>query len=114
MLEYPPVWVSDYVGEFDHPVFRKTYMSVTPIRFGDNSPLIRLPSPEFGEHTIEVLHLGGHNKVEVCKGDLMALCTYSCAINFGRYEVNTNSLRIIGDRSLGGSGNISHKEEVWL
>ncbi|MDD5093167.1 MAG: CoA transferase [Dehalococcoidia bacterium] len=55
LLEDTQVWANNYIAEFEHPTYGRTQMMVTPIRVGGSTPSIRLPSPEFGEHTEEVL-----------------------------------------------------------
>ena len=56
LLEDPQVSANNYIDEFDHPTWGKTRLVVTPIRLGSSSASsIRLPAPEFGQHTEEVL-----------------------------------------------------------
>ncbi|MDD5093426.1 MAG: CoA transferase [Dehalococcoidia bacterium] len=56
LMEDPQVWANDYIGEYEDPRFGKTRMTVTPLRFGDDVPSIRLPAPEYGEHTEMILN----------------------------------------------------------
>jgi CoA:oxalate CoA-transferase len=49
------VWDNDYIIEYQHPVWGKVPMVGFPVRFSDATTSVRLPPPEFGQHTEEVL-----------------------------------------------------------
>jgi len=52
----PQVLVNDYIIDFDHPQFGKTQVVGIPVRLGETPGAVRLPAPEFGQHTEEVLN----------------------------------------------------------
>ena len=51
----PQVRANDYVTTFDHPAFGPTHVVGVPVRLSETPGQIRLPAPEFGQHTEEVL-----------------------------------------------------------
>jgi len=51
----PQVRANDYVSTFDHPSFGPTRVVGIPVRLSDTPGELRLPAPEFGQHTEEVL-----------------------------------------------------------
>jgi crotonobetainyl-CoA:carnitine CoA-transferase CaiB-like acyl-CoA transferase len=51
----PQVLANDYVVEFDHPSYGATKMLGMPVRLRETPGRIRLPAPEFGQHTEEIL-----------------------------------------------------------
>jgi crotonobetainyl-CoA:carnitine CoA-transferase CaiB-like acyl-CoA transferase len=51
----PQVQANDYVTTFDHPAFGETKVVGVPIRLSETPGTIRLPAPEFGQHTEEIL-----------------------------------------------------------
>ncbi len=53
--EDPQVRANDYVIDFDHPRHGKTRVVGIPVRLGETPGQVRLPAPEFGEHTEEIL-----------------------------------------------------------
>ncbi|MDD5094831.1 MAG: CoA transferase [Dehalococcoidia bacterium] len=55
VLKDPQVWANDYVVEYDHPAWGKVNLVGFPMHFSRSPASIRLPGPEFGEHTEEVL-----------------------------------------------------------
>jgi len=46
---------NDYIVDFDHPQFGPTKMLGLPVRLSETPGAIRLPAPELGQHTEEVL-----------------------------------------------------------
>jgi crotonobetainyl-CoA:carnitine CoA-transferase CaiB-like acyl-CoA transferase len=67
--EDPQVKANDYVIDFDHPRFGKTKVVGMPLRLRQTPGSVRLPAPEFGEHTEDVLvNLLGYSWEQV--GDL--------------------------------------------
>lgn len=53
--EDPQVKANDYVVDFDHPRFGMTKVVGMPLRLRETPGSVRLPAPEFGEHTEDVL-----------------------------------------------------------
>lgn len=51
----PQVRANGYVVPFDHPAFGPTEVVGVPVRLGETPGSIRLPAPEFGQHTEEIL-----------------------------------------------------------
>jgi crotonobetainyl-CoA:carnitine CoA-transferase CaiB-like acyl-CoA transferase len=43
------------VTTFEHPAFGPTSVVGVPVRFSETPGQIRLPAPEFGQHTEEIL-----------------------------------------------------------
>ncbi len=64
----PQVIENAYIDEFDHPVLGKVKMLNAPVQFSKSPTKIRLPAPEFGEHTEQVLlDLCGYNWDKITK-----------------------------------------------
>jgi crotonobetainyl-CoA:carnitine CoA-transferase CaiB-like acyl-CoA transferase len=55
VVKDPQVWSNDYIIESEHPVWGKVPMVGFPMHFSQASSSVRLPVPEFGQHTEEVL-----------------------------------------------------------
>jgi len=55
LLNDPQVMANQYIIDFDHPVLGKTKMVGFPIQFSKTPLSMRLPAPELGQHTEEVL-----------------------------------------------------------
>jgi crotonobetainyl-CoA:carnitine CoA-transferase CaiB-like acyl-CoA transferase len=51
----PQVLANGYVAPFEHPVHGPTRVVGMPIRLSETPGSIRLPAPEFGQHTEEIL-----------------------------------------------------------
>ncbi|TMA42509.1 MAG: CoA transferase [Deltaproteobacteria bacterium] len=51
----PQMVVNGYVTSFDHPTFGPTRMMGVPVRMSATPGEIRLPAPELGQHTEEIL-----------------------------------------------------------
>jgi crotonobetainyl-CoA:carnitine CoA-transferase CaiB-like acyl-CoA transferase len=51
----PQMQANDYIVDFDHPQFGPTKMLGLPVRLSETPGTIRLPAPELGQHTEEVL-----------------------------------------------------------
>ena len=51
----PQVRANDYVTSFEHPAFGPTRVVGMPIRLSETPGSVRLPAPEFGQHTEEIL-----------------------------------------------------------
>jgi crotonobetainyl-CoA:carnitine CoA-transferase CaiB-like acyl-CoA transferase len=62
----PQVQANRYITTFDHPSFGPTQVVGVPVRLSQTPGTIRLPAPEFGQHTEEILtELLGYNWDEV-------------------------------------------------
>ena len=51
----PQMLANDYVIPFDHPRYGPTQVVGVPVRLSETPGRVRLPAPEFGEHTERVL-----------------------------------------------------------
>jgi crotonobetainyl-CoA:carnitine CoA-transferase CaiB-like acyl-CoA transferase len=51
----PQAQANGYVTTFDHPSFGPTQVVGVPVRLSETPGSVRLPAPEFGQHTEEVL-----------------------------------------------------------
>jgi crotonobetainyl-CoA:carnitine CoA-transferase CaiB-like acyl-CoA transferase len=51
----PQMIANAYVAPFAHPAFGETRVVGLPVRLSDTPGEIRLPAPEFGQHTEEIL-----------------------------------------------------------
>jgi crotonobetainyl-CoA:carnitine CoA-transferase CaiB-like acyl-CoA transferase len=53
--EDPQILANDYVVDFDHPQHGKTRVLGLPVRLRETPGSVRLPAPELGQHTEEIL-----------------------------------------------------------
>jgi crotonobetainyl-CoA:carnitine CoA-transferase CaiB-like acyl-CoA transferase len=51
----PQVRANRYITDFDHPQFGRTQVVGMPVRLSVTPGSVRLPAPEFGQHTEEIL-----------------------------------------------------------
>jgi len=51
----PQVQANQYVADFEHPRFGRTQVMGIPVRLRETPGSVRLPAPEFGEHTEDIL-----------------------------------------------------------
>ena len=51
----PQMRINHYVTDFDHPTFGPTQVVGVPIGLSETPGQVRLPAPEFGQHTEEIL-----------------------------------------------------------
>ncbi len=51
----PQVRANDYVIDFEHPQYGKTQVLGLPVRLSRTPGQVRMPAPEFGQHTEEIL-----------------------------------------------------------
>jgi crotonobetainyl-CoA:carnitine CoA-transferase CaiB-like acyl-CoA transferase len=51
----PQVQANGYVTDFEHPQFGKTQVMGLPVRLSETPGSVRLPAPELGQHTEEIL-----------------------------------------------------------
>jgi crotonobetainyl-CoA:carnitine CoA-transferase CaiB-like acyl-CoA transferase len=55
LADDPQMLANAYVAPFDHPAFGATRVVGLPVGLSDTPGAIRLPAPEFGQHTEEIL-----------------------------------------------------------
>lgn len=68
LITDPQVLANKYITEFDHPACGPIKIIGSPFHFSDTPAAVRLPAPEFGQHTEEVLiELGGYTWEEMEK-----------------------------------------------
>jgi crotonobetainyl-CoA:carnitine CoA-transferase CaiB-like acyl-CoA transferase len=66
LVNYPQVLANDYVVEYEHPASGPTKTLGFPIALSETPAGIRLPAPEWGQHTEEVLiEVGGLSWQEI-------------------------------------------------
>jgi len=62
LVSDPMAIANGYIKEFDHPTLGKVKLPGIPVNFTQTPGSIRLPAPDFGQHTEEVLmELGGYS-----------------------------------------------------
>jgi crotonobetainyl-CoA:carnitine CoA-transferase CaiB-like acyl-CoA transferase len=55
LADDPQMRVNDYIVEFDHPQHGPTEMVGFPVQFSETPGSLRIPAPELGQHTEEIL-----------------------------------------------------------
>jgi CoA:oxalate CoA-transferase len=55
VVEDPQMRANDYIVDYEHPSLGKVTVTGSPMHFSKTPASIRLPAPEFGQHTEEVL-----------------------------------------------------------
>ncbi len=65
LLTDPQVLENDYLADFDHPALGKIKTVGMPIKFYKSPARLRLPAPEFGQHTEEILLEKGYDWEEI-------------------------------------------------
>jgi formyl-CoA transferase len=55
VVEDPQVQINNYITEYQHPSYGKVSAVGFPMHFSQAETSVRLPPPEFGQHTEEVL-----------------------------------------------------------
>lgn len=61
----PQVIANNYLPEFEHPNYGKIYYSPIPVEFSATPGQLRMPAPEFGQHTEEILIEAGYSWEEI-------------------------------------------------
>jgi len=61
----PQVIANNYLPEFEHPNYGKIYYSPTPVELSATPVQLRMPAPEFGQHTEEILLDAGYSWEEI-------------------------------------------------
>ncbi len=61
----PQVIANNYLPEFEHPNYGKIYYSPIPVEFSATPGQLRMPAPEFGQHTEEILLDAGYSWHEI-------------------------------------------------
>jgi len=61
----PQARVNDFFVAYDHPEYGRMESVATPINIGEDSEEVRMPAPEFSEHTDEVLAEAGYDMDEI-------------------------------------------------
>jgi crotonobetainyl-CoA:carnitine CoA-transferase CaiB-like acyl-CoA transferase len=51
----PQMLANDYVVDFEHPTYGTIQMLGMPVRLSETPGQVRMPAPEFGQHTEEIL-----------------------------------------------------------
>jgi crotonobetainyl-CoA:carnitine CoA-transferase CaiB-like acyl-CoA transferase len=64
-LEDPQVLANRYITDFKHPVAGNVKIVNHPFHFSETPASVRLPAPEFGQHTEEVLLEAGYSWEEI-------------------------------------------------
>jgi len=67
VLADPQVSENEYVVEFPHPVHGPIKLLSTPLKFSKTPIRPRLPAPELGEHTEEILLETGYSWDDISK-----------------------------------------------
>lgn len=68
LAQDPQVVANQYITDFDHPSFGAIKLVGIPFHFSETPGALRLPAPEFGQHTEEVLlEIGGYSWEEIEK-----------------------------------------------
>ncbi|MFQ5987370.1 MAG: CaiB/BaiF CoA transferase family protein, partial [Dehalococcoidia bacterium] len=68
LAEDPQVVANQYIADFDHPSLGAMKLVGIPFHFSKTPGALRLPAPEFGQHTEEVLlEIGGYSWEEIEK-----------------------------------------------
>ncbi|MDD4858986.1 MAG: CoA transferase [Dehalococcoidales bacterium] len=67
VVQDPQAFANDFFGEVQHPAIGPIKLVNTPVRFTQNPGSLRLPAPEVGQHTEEVLLEFGYNWDDIGK-----------------------------------------------
>ena len=67
LINDPQVTANDYITEYDHPALGKVNMVGFPIHMSETPLSVRMPAPELGQHTEEVLLELGYSWEDIVK-----------------------------------------------
>jgi len=67
VINDPQARENDYFVEFDHPRHGPIEVMASPIKLSDTPASVRMPAPEFGEHSEEVLSDFGYSPEEIAR-----------------------------------------------
>jgi crotonobetainyl-CoA:carnitine CoA-transferase CaiB-like acyl-CoA transferase len=67
LINDPQVTANNYITEYDHPALGKVNMVGFPIHMSETPLSVRMPAPELGQHTEEVLLELGYSWEDIVK-----------------------------------------------
>ncbi len=67
LINDPQVTANDYITEYDHPALGKVNMVGFPLHMSETPLSVRMPAPELGQHTEEVLLELGYSWEDIVK-----------------------------------------------
>lgn len=67
LIDDPQVTANDYIIEYDHPALGKVNMVGFPMHMSETPLSVRMPAPEWGQHTEEVLLELGYSWEDIVK-----------------------------------------------
>ena len=67
VINDPQARANDYFVPFEHPIHGHIQVLANPIKFSETPATIRLPAPEFSQHTEEVLWELGYTWEDIAR-----------------------------------------------
>ena len=64
-VEDPQTIANEYIVDFNHPKYGPWKYTGMPIKLNKTPPSIRMPAPELGQHTEEILASLGYNRTQI-------------------------------------------------